>query len=78
MRAGLPLWRDQDAAGRQGGDKCDLCIERLAAGQEPACVAACPTGALRFSTAEEAAAQARKRAAGRVLAAARKGPFVEV
>ena len=57
--------------------KCDLCIERLHAGQEPACVAGCPTGALRFSTAEEAAAQARKRAAGKVLAAARKGLIVQ-
>jgi ferredoxin len=28
--------------------KCDLCIERTRAGEEPACVAACPTGALRF------------------------------
>ena len=28
--------------------KCDLCIERTSEGQEPACVAGCPTGALRF------------------------------
>lgn len=29
--------------------KCDLCIERQAAGKEPACIEACPTGAVRFS-----------------------------
>jgi len=28
--------------------KCDLCIERLDRGQEPACVSACPTKALCF------------------------------
>jgi carbon-monoxide dehydrogenase iron sulfur subunit len=32
--------------------KCDLCFERLEAGQEPACVASCPTGALKFVEAE--------------------------
>ncbi len=29
--------------------KCTLCHERLAAGREPACVAACPTAALRLT-----------------------------
>ncbi len=28
--------------------KCDLCMERLASEEEPACVVACPTGALKF------------------------------
>ncbi len=28
--------------------KCNLCIERQEEGREPACVATCPTGALRF------------------------------
>ena len=28
--------------------KCDLCFERTKAGEEPACVASCPTGALQF------------------------------
>ena len=29
--------------------KCDLCIARTEAGEEPACVAGCPTGACRAS-----------------------------
>ena len=33
--------------------KCDLCIERTEVGEEPACVTACPTGALEFVELEE-------------------------
>jgi len=33
--------------------KCDLCIERLEVGKEPACVEACPTKALRFESVED-------------------------
>jgi len=34
--------------------KCDLCVSRTGEGKEPACVATCPTGALRFEEAEDA------------------------
>jgi len=37
----------------KGVVKCDLCIERLEAGQEPACVNACPTKALIFIEEED-------------------------
>jgi len=33
--------------------KCDLCVEMLKRGQEPACVAGCPTGAIQFVSIEE-------------------------
>jgi len=33
--------------------KCDLCATRIAGGKEPACVAACPSGALTFDDVEE-------------------------
>ena len=40
--------------------KCDLCIERTKAGQEPACVEACPTGALKLVDEKELAAHKRR------------------
>lgn len=43
--------------------KCDLCIERLKEGQEPACVASCPMGAMEFVEADEYAEDKRKNAA---------------
>jgi len=46
--------------------KCDQCIERTQAGQKPACVAACPTGALVFTTAEEYARLMRRDAAEKI------------
>lgn len=33
--------------------KCDFCINRVREGKPPACVEACPTGALRFGRLEE-------------------------
>ncbi len=32
--------------------KCDLCIDRLDQGQQPACIGTCPSGALQFGTLE--------------------------
>lgn len=43
--------------------KCDLCIERTEAGEEPACVAACPTGALKFTELTEELKRRRSQAA---------------
>lgn len=45
--------------------KCDLCSDRTAAGKEPACVEACPTGALKFCDIRELTAQRRRAAAGK-------------
>jgi carbon-monoxide dehydrogenase iron sulfur subunit len=33
--------------------KCDMCLERLEKGQEPACVEACPTGTLKLVSLKE-------------------------
>ncbi|ACO73795.1 formate dehydrogenase subunit beta [Laribacter hongkongensis] len=33
--------------------KCTLCSDRVAVGQEPACVKTCPTGAIRFGSKED-------------------------
>jgi anaerobic carbon-monoxide dehydrogenase iron sulfur subunit len=41
--------------------KCDLCIERLADGQKPACAEACPTMAIEFTDTEELSASKRQR-----------------
>ncbi len=41
--------------------KCQMCSARLAEGQPPACVAACPTGALQFGRRRDLLRQARAR-----------------
>lgn len=43
--------------------KCDLCPERTAKGEAPACVASCPTKTLLYMTPEEFAAERRQRTA---------------
>lgn len=40
--------------------KCDLCFERLKNGSEPACVEACPTGAIKFESIEEITSKKRR------------------
>jgi len=49
--------------------KCDLCIERLARHEEPACVSACPTRALLFVDTSEPARDKRRKLAGQMVAA---------
>jgi carbon-monoxide dehydrogenase iron sulfur subunit len=46
--------------------KCDRCIDRQKAGQEPACVDACPTHALQFGDEEDLVKEKRLSAAARV------------
>ena len=41
--------------------KCDFCIERQEEGLEPACVSACPTGAIQVRSLDEVAQEARRR-----------------
>jgi formate dehydrogenase iron-sulfur subunit len=41
--------------------KCTLCSDRVAVGQEPACVKTCPTGAIMFGTKDDMRHQASER-----------------
>jgi formate dehydrogenase iron-sulfur subunit len=41
--------------------KCDMCFARLQAGQQPACAATCPSGAIQFGTRADMLAQAHER-----------------
>ena len=47
--------------------KCDLCVERLSRGELPACVAACPSGALEFKSVTEVVSEKRKASAQKFL-----------
>jgi formate dehydrogenase beta subunit len=42
--------------------KCTLCVDRVSAGLEPACIKSCPTGCLHFGTKEDMKFLAEKRA----------------
>jgi anaerobic carbon-monoxide dehydrogenase iron sulfur subunit len=46
--------------------KCDLCIGRTTEGQEPACVAACPTKAIRYCELDDQTKARRRQAAQRL------------
>jgi len=46
--------------------KCDLCLEVVSEGEEPACVATCPAEALHFGPLEKMAELAGKRPPGSV------------
>jgi carbon-monoxide dehydrogenase iron sulfur subunit len=50
--------------------KCDLCADRTKAGANPACVDACPTGALQFKDTADFVGDRRRQAAARVAIAA--------
>jgi carbon-monoxide dehydrogenase iron sulfur subunit len=51
--------------------KCDLCVKRTEAGKEPACVSACPAGAIAFVDIEEYNRR-KRRVAAEMLQAAQK------
>jgi len=46
--------------------KCDLCVSRTRAGEPPACVAACPTGALAFVEMDDYLRRRRREAIRRI------------
>lgn len=64
---GVPRY---DAEGKM--QKCGLCVERVEAGLEPACVRVCPTGALKFGPTNELLGEKEARFAGNVVRAAHR------
>ena len=48
--------------------KCDLCIDRLKEGLEPACVSVCITGAIKFEPADNYVKIKQKESAQKLLA----------
>lgn len=57
------------SGGKKAVLKCDLCATRQATGLQPACVSACPVGALAFQELDERARKTRARAAAQAIAA---------
>lgn len=63
-QAGVGLYLEiaPDLAGGGVMYKCDMCVDLLAEGKEPACVSACPNGALTIGPREEMRTLAYKKA----------------
>jgi len=57
--------------------KCDLCIDRLGEGKIPACAAACPTKAIRFTNIKDISADRRKDVAGKFRVSIQQGETLE-
>ena len=58
--------------------KCDLCVKRLAKGEQPACVSSCPTTALFFEEEEMQNRAKRVQAAERLVSAQEKAEAQEI
>ena len=52
--------------------KCRLCVERVEAGLQPACVRVCPTGALRFEPTNKVLGEKEARYASNIVNAAHR------
>jgi len=45
---GVPQMESSGLTGMAVMDKCTFCVDRVTGGEQPACAAACPTGAIKF------------------------------
>ena len=61
---GVPRFDSEDKM-----QKCKLCVERIKAGLEPACVRVCTTGALRFKHLNELLGEKEAKLVGNVISA---------
>jgi len=60
---GVPQMESNRISGAAVMDKCTFCKDRVANGEQPACAAACTTGAIKFGKRDELVQEGRERAA---------------
>jgi anaerobic dimethyl sulfoxide reductase subunit B (iron-sulfur subunit) len=58
--------------------KCDLCVDRLEAGEKPGCISTCPAGALSFGAMDELPGLAGKKTVRQLEGATKPSVFVPV
>ncbi len=58
---GVPQLEGNKITGVAVMDKCTFCQDRVANGEQPACAAACPTGAIKFGKRTELVQEGRER-----------------
>jgi len=60
---GVPQLERNKLSGAAVMDKCTFCKDRVADGEQPACAAACPTGAIKFGKRDELVKEGKERVA---------------
>jgi len=60
---GVPQLESNSATGAEVMNKCTFCHDRVTNGEQPACAAACTTGAIKFGKRTELVQEGRERAA---------------
>jgi formate dehydrogenase iron-sulfur subunit len=60
---GVPQLESNKLSGAAVMDKCTFCMERVTNGEQPACAAACPTGAIKFGKRDELVREGKERVA---------------
>jgi len=60
---GVPQLESNKATGIAVMDKCTFCKDRVTSGEQPACAAACPTGAIKFGKRSELVPEGKERVA---------------
>jgi formate dehydrogenase beta subunit len=58
---GVPQLENNKVTGAAVMNKCTFCKDRVTSGEQPACAAACPTGAIKFGKRSELVQEGRER-----------------